>query len=146
MRKQGLLKRRFIMGTTVEQKNNSLYTDEAGKFYQGMTRKDASNIHSWGEGIFSKKNAALEEFIRIDKDWDGVLSKDEISAELDNNIEKKRKTINAQIGIGLLDVFIATKSKSPKTWLIAAGITGLISLHEFLDKRKLQARLAQGHN
>ena len=72
------------MSITVEQ--NKAYSDKSGHFYEGLKREDVQQFTGL-ESIFGDAN---KEFARIDSDGDGVLSKNEITAELHKDLKNTK--------------------------------------------------------
>ena len=133
------------MGTTVQKVEQKCYTDSSGKFYEGMRKEDISEKRMFL--IFD----AEEEFDRIDTDLDGVLSHDEITAEINKDIKDNDDALImngvggislAALGLGLYKI----TGKVGKFALAVAVIDGLLALRNVLQANKLEKRVAQGYN
>ena len=94
---------------------------------------------------------AEEEFDRIDTDLDGVLSHDEITAEINKDIKDNDDALImngvggislAALGLGLYKI----TGKVGKFALAVAVIDGLLALRNVLQANKLEKRVAQGYN
>ncbi len=87
--------------------NFSLITDASNRYYAGMTLDDARKL-----GI--EKSFWRRDFHNIDKDKDGILSKEEIIKERRRSSKINKITAAAFAGLG---IFEAITEKSKK-WLI----------------------------
>lgn len=133
------------MGATVQETGHKIYTDASGKFYEGMKRKEA-------EENFSLFTNDEKTFDRIDKDKDGVLSKQEITSEIESDIRESRSGIKLMCGLGIVNALVGmatNKNATPKHKGISLGLTlwCLYEAYNFKNKaEKLDQRLFQGCN
>ena len=130
------------MGATIEKVEQKSYTDASGNFYEGMKREDAEGRISL---FFNKTNA----FCKIDKDGNGVLSKFEITSEIEKDIEANRSSVKWCSGLGIVNALIGMSSKrkkKKKTSLFTTGICLFCAIKRKLQMDKLEERLLLGHN
>ena len=92
-----------------------------------------------------------EDLDRIDSDLNGVLSHDEITAEINKDIKENDDALIisgvggislAALGLGLYKL----TGKVSKIALAMAALDGLLALRSVLQAKKLEKRIAQGHN
>jgi len=135
------------MGTNVESTSAKLYTDLSGSFHEGMKIEEAENK----KFILPIFNNPLEEFYRIDKDNDGVLSKSEITEELYRDAEAERNAVrdNSLFGLGFAAYGLWCKKITKKHSKVAFFMTCfdlIAALHSKYQENKAYTRIAQGCN
>lgn len=135
------------MGATVQEATKKIYTDSSGKFYEGMTKKEAEGKYS----LFYLMNQE-KEFNRIDKDKNGELSKSEITSEIESDIKAYRKGTKWMCGLGIfsaLSGMITQKTASTRSKVISLGVTLWCLGAAVADKLladNLEQRIVQGCN
>ena len=133
------------MGATVQETAGKFYSDSSERFYEGMKRKEAEDKNS----LFFNYE---KRFDRIDKDKDGILSKSEITAEIERDIESYRSGIKWMCGLGIFNALfgMATqKTATKKNKALTLGLTLWCVYSAYQDKKtaeKLDRRLLQGCN
>ena len=132
------------MGTTVEQ--NVKFSDASGYFYEGMTKDDVENLKF--KGLTSVFADPKKEFMRIDADHDGILSKDEITDEIYKDIDSKEKGAKKNAGFAVVWGLLASlaKNKNNKVAIISlimAGLDGFMAIRDQIKANKLQDRLSE---
>lgn len=133
------------MGATVEKVEQKKFTDASEYFYQGMKREEV-------EGKYSLFISDEEIFNSIDKDYDGVLSRAEITSELENDIEHYKDNLELSVFGGILNAgigILTNKIVSPrlkKFTLFATAMSIVCALHNKLKIDELQKRMVQGYN
>ena len=131
------------MGTSVEQ--NSRLSDSSGYFYEGMTKEDLENVKF--KGITSVFTDPKKEFMRIDADHDGVLSKDEITDEIYKDIESNEKSAKRYGGLAVVWTLLASAASkklskgSVISGLILAGLDATVAVRSQIKANKLQDSL-----
>lgn len=111
------------MVTGVQEAQSTIYSDKSGYFYEGMRREDVKPYN----GIKSLFHDAKKDFDRIDGDHDGILSKDEITNNLYEEIQRihiRKMDYSLLAGFSALSIILsqAENSKNPLT------MTGFITL------------------
>ena len=109
------------------------YTDLSGHFYEGQKREDVTEF----TGLTSVFYDEYKEFDRIDSDHDGVLSRDEITAELEKDLttQKRSKVLNTVTSICSMGLTILTKGRARFMWGLITGMN-LISAHRSSMRQK----------
>ncbi len=138
------------MGMTIQPQTQPNFTDGTGCFREGMTMEEARDARSLFNGIWRDKDA-LKEFWRMDKDFDGVLSHDEISEELQENVKKKFndfKTDTLWTVLSVLNYNLDKKvlPKFAKLWMFYGCCNIVLGLLDLYKMSKYAKRCAQGHN
>lgn len=134
------------MGATVQEATKKIYTDSSEKFYEGMTKKEAEGKYS----LFYMMNQE-KEFNRIDQDGDGVLSKAEITSEIESDIEAYHSQTKWMCGLGIFSALLGIAgSKRPikKQLFTLATTLGCLGVAAFekLHADDLEKRIARGYN
>ena len=119
------------MSTKVQSLNHK-YIDDSGRFYMGMTKKEAEE----------QKVGVL--FERIDTDKDGILSYDEMWEDRCNDIEIYRKTKKQCLLFGCLSVLLSKpfKSKESKAVMLINALIFLIRAMNNSKKLKKSEQIA----
>ena len=135
------------MGANVQEVTKRNYSDSSGKFYEGMTKKEAEGKYSLFYLMDQEK-----EFNRIDQDGDGILSKSEITEELYSDIESTKKSVKFNAGLGLAAGLLgwAIHNKVPKkTALFNLGVVLYsigVTIYQKMHAESLEKRIIQGYN
>lgn len=120
---------------------NKNYTDLSGYFYEGQTKNDVKDF----DGLKSIFYNAHNEFNRIDSNKDGVLSKDEITVELQTDLKKQKRTkilsaITAFCAIGS-GILTKNSARISTTWGVIGGLNIASFLYSHYKQKEVEEKL-----
>ena len=107
--------------------SNLLITNCNGRFYAGMTLKEAQL-----KGV--DKCTFRRDFYNLDKDGDGVLSVREVMQERERDARIEKYSALAFASLGLLD-YVTSKSKGERAFWI--GIDALLGAFSWYNYNKI---------
>ena len=127
-----------FMTTAAVQKQ---YTDLSGHFYEGQKREDVAEFTGLTSVFYDEK----KEFDRIDSDHDGVLSRDEITAELEKDLttQKLSKVLNTVTSICSMGLTILTKGRARFMWGLVTGINSISAYRSSMKQKEVEEKLSK---
>ncbi|MBQ7127183.1 hypothetical protein IJO12_08860 [bacterium] len=122
------------MAPTVEQ--NTSITDASGYFHVGSKRGETKF-----KGIYNLFFNENKIFNRIDQNWDGVLSNDEIISELKDYIYFANRSRKWAEGAALLSSFLAYKGVNKRFNIALTIINGINIIYSYCRQKTAENML-----